>query len=242
MKKYLNQIINADCLEVMKELPDKCIDMVLTDPPYGLKWKQSIELHGRKAIYGHRVETEKWDNVDRKFYEVLFTELDRIVKDNGSIIMFSNTEYITWLYEVGQENNFGYKATICWHKTNPIPQIRKKNYLSSIEFVSWLARYNEKKCDFTFNFKKQNEMHNFIEFPLCGGNERTSHPTQKPLEMIKQFVDIHSNEKDIILDPFLGSGTTAVACKQLNRNYIGIEISKEYCEIARRRLAQKQLF
>lgn len=189
----------------------------------------------------HQKETKKWDIGVKDIYKKYFKEFDRIVKENGSIIIFVRSEYISYAVDEAKKNNFDSKATIIWHKTNPIPQVRKKNYLSSIETIWWCARYNEKKCDYTLNFQTQNEMHNFFEYPLCGGLERFEHPTQKPLELIKKLLIIHSNENDIVLDPFLGSGTTAVACQSLKRNFIGIEISPEYCEIARQRLRQKPL-
>jgi len=122
-------------------------------------------------------------------------------------------------------------------KTNPIPNIRHKNYRSAHENIIWFSRWNEKKCDFTLNFINQQEMKNIFGFPICGGNERENHPTQKPLLLIQKLIQIHSNKGDIVLDPFIGSGTTAVAAKMLKRNFIGIEISKKYCEIARHRIS-----
>lgn len=239
IENIVDKIFREDCLKFIKDIPDKSIDLVFTDPPYNLEWKQSIELHGRKALYGHKVETERWDNLDiKELYKILFKEFDRIVKFNGSVIMFVRSEYITYAVDSAKENNFDNKATIIWHKTNPIPQIRKKNYLSSIETILWVARFGEDKCPFTFNFKLQKEMHNFIEMPLCGGNERTEHPTQKPLALIRHFMEIHSNQDDIVFDPFMGSGTTCEAAKETGRRYIGVEISPIYFEIAKRRLAQ----
>jgi len=406
MKPYfetsLGKLFCGDCLEIMKQLPDDSIDLVLTDPPYELNWRQSINFKNRKSMFHHMEETQKWDKGVRELYKYSFKEFDRIVKYNGSILIFTRSEYITWAVEEGRKNNFDNKATIVWHKciagqekiiikyknqvriitirelarkryssniyilgekdgkiswvklksitkshkengliiqtkngkkirvsskhrlpvnslshlveakdiqekdnlfvgnifpklpkcykkcdieikrsktnlekvqvdkikkdkfityydleiessshlfcnadgilshnTNPIPQVRKKNYLSSIEMILWLARYNEKKCPFTFNFKTQNEMHNFIEMPLCGGKERTSHPTQKPLKLFMHLLEIHSNKNDLILDPFLGSGTTAVACEKLNRRWIGIEMNPEYIEIAKKRIEEE---
>src|SRR3990167_1089287 len=165
-------------------------------------------------------------------------EFNRIIKFTGSVILFTRSEYITYAVDSSKKNGFDNKATIIWHKTNPMPQVRKKNYLSSVETILWVVRYNEKKCPFIFNFKTQNEMHNFIEMPLCGGNERTEHPTQKPLKLIKHLLEIHSNPDNLVLDCFAGSGTTAVACKQLGRKFIGCDISQEYVDIANKRLSQ----
>jgi len=79
-------------------------------------------------------------------------------------------------------------------------------------------------------------MHNFIQSPICMGKERTAHKTQKPLKVCLPYIEISSNEGDLILDPFMGSGTTAVACKMLKRNFIGYELNKEFCKIAEKRL------
>jgi len=84
-------------------------------------------------------------------------------------------------------------------------------------------------------------MHNFIELPLCGGNERTEHPTQKPLKLIKHFLEINSNKNDLILDPFFGSGTTAVACKLLDRNFVGFEVDEKYYILAKERLEKTEI-
>ncbi len=234
---FINKIICGDCLEEIKKLPDKSIDLILTDPPYQIRWKSQIELHGRKAFYHNYQELKNFDNLDvKKLYEKIYPEFDRILKETGSLLMFVRNEKITYAVDEGLKNNLDTKATIFWHKTNPLPQVRKVNYLSSVESIIWQARWFDKKLLFTFNFKTQKEMHNFIEMPICSGKERTSHPTQKPLKLIKYLLEIHSNPNDLVLDPFLGSGTTAVACKELHRNYIGIELNPNYCKIAEKRL------
>jgi site-specific DNA-methyltransferase (adenine-specific)/modification methylase len=90
----------------------------------------------------------------------------------------------------------------------------------------------------TWNHKEVNKMHNFIETPICMGKERKAHKTQKPLKVCIPFIEISSNEGDLILDPFMGSGSTAVAAQKLGRNYIGFERSKEYCDIIKERLRE----
>jgi len=235
----LNKVYCMDCLEILKQIPDNSVDLVLTDPPYQLdhrKLKQ-IELHGRKAFLHNFKELKAFDDCDiKQIYDKVFPELNRIVKDTGSILMFARNELVTWCIDSAKVNNFDVKCTIVWHKTNPMPQIRKVNYLSSTESIIWLARWHPTKMLFTFNFKKQNEMHNFIEFPICSGKERTSHPTQKPLKLIKHLLEIHSNPGDIVLDCFAGSGTTGVACLELGRKFILIERESKYCDMARNRI------
>ena len=240
------KLFEGDCFTGLKNVKDKSIDLVLTDPPYDIKWKQQIELHGRKA-FGHNFEELKaWDNKIpiEELYDQLFPELDRVTKSNGSIIMFCRNEYITRVIDAGRKNNFDIKASIFFHKSNPAPQIRKKNYLSSIETAVWLGRWNDEKCDFTFNFINQKEMHNCWETQICSGGERQgyvtdnggTHPTQKNLSDIEKLMRIHSNEGDTILDAFLGSGTTLVAARKLRRNCIGFEIDHRYTEFCKTRM------
>ena len=125
-----------------------------------------------------------------------------------------------------------------WHKTNPAPQIRKNGFLSSCEAILWASLgFDDSKISYTFNFSKQNEMHNFIETPICMGKERTAHPTQKPKKVLGKLVRIFSNEGDTILDPFAGSGTLTDVCNDMNRNSISIEKDAGYFEIAQKRLA-----
>jgi len=230
----LNKVYHIDCMKGFDMIDDNSIDLVLTDPPYNVKLKQSINLEGRKALYKDFDEMD-WDKLSIKdLYDAVFPQLDRIVKENGSVLMFCRLEWITYLIDSAKDNNFDVKATIVWHKLNPVPQVRKRNYLSSLEAIIWLARWDQ--CLFKFNFKSQNEMHNFFEYPICQGKERSSHPTQKPLELIRKLLKIHSDKGDVVIDPFLGSGTTAVACKQLERKYIGFEINEDYLKIAKDRL------
>jgi len=245
MQNLINKIVQADCLEFIKKIPDNSIDLVLTDPPYNIDFSSYDNKTDRSGKKYHNTEKLQWDKKFdlKEISKVLFKEFDRIVKSSGSIVMFGPQNWAYYYYGPAIQNNFDLKAQIIWIKSNPVPQARRKNYLSAHENIAWFARYS-KKCPFTFNFISQNEMRNVFTFPICQGDERTEHPTQKPLKLIEKLLNIHSNKNDVVLDPFLGSGTTAVACKLLNRNYIGIEISEKYCDIARRRLSiiPKSLF
>ena len=132
---------------------------------------------------------------------------------------------------------FKHHGTIIWHKTNPAPQIRKTGFLSSCEAILWATNgFDNSKISYTFNFTKQNEMHNFIETPICMGNERTAHPTQKPKKVLSHLIKIFTNEQDWILDCFAGSGTTAVAANELKRNSINIETDNDYLKLIEKRL------
>jgi len=128
---------------------------------------------------------------------------------------------------------FQFRKVIHWHKTNPFPAIyTRKMYSNSMEMLVHFSKGSPK----TWNNKHVNEMHNFIQSPICMGKERSKHKTQKPLKVCLPFIEISSNEDDLVLDPFMGSGSTAVACKMLNRKYIGYELSEDFFHIANSRL------
>ena len=241
-----NKIINGDCIEELKKLPDNSVDLILTDPPYNIsklndnrdRSKMNAPIHRRNSPI--TMDFGEWDNMERKefleFTKIWLKECCRILKKDGSFISFFNKEDISYLGWVAKEFGIRTRVIFSWHKTNPVPSFRKVNYLSACEFI-WIGSKGKYK---TFNFKQQKEMHNFFETPNKSSYGRTKHPTEKPELLIKHLIEIHSNEGDYILDPFMGSGTTLVVCKELNRNGIGIEISKEYCDIAKERLCQER--
>jgi len=231
---YINKIICGDCLEAMKGIPDKSVDLVLTDPPYNISQKNKIFRDYRS---GKRADISfdygEWDYG----FDIIpiLNETKRILKDYGQWIIFCAEQQIG-MYRKWLGDNGHFKQIIIWEKLNPLPQFRKCGYRQSTEIIMWAYNNKPTKKEQHFNFLLQEEMKNIYRYPICGGNERTSHPTQKPLKLIKKLLEIHSNQNDIVADLFLGSGTTAVACKELGRRYIGIEISPEYCEIARNRV------
>ena len=248
--KYINQIINADCMDILKELPDKSIDLVLTDPPYNISQKNfCVDRSKAKSAIMRRdkplnYDFGEWDNMERQeflnFTKDWFLECIRICKDGGTLISFFNKEDISYLGWLGQDNGMRTRTIYTWHKTNPVPSFRKVNYLSACEFA-WIGSKGDKT--WIFNFGLQKEMHNFYETPNASSYKQTEHPTEKPLSLWQHFIKIHSNENDLILDCFSGSGTTAVACHNLNRRFICIEKDKEYYDASVERLknAQAQL-
>jgi len=221
------KLYQGDCFTILDSIEDNTIDLVLTDPPYGIDWKEQIKFNNKKAYYSKGFdELKEWDLVDiKELYNKLFPILTRVTKDTGSIILFTRNENVTYAIESAAASGFYHKACIYWVKTNPVPQVRKRNYLSSVETIVWSVKT---KDSFTFNFSTQKEMLNYIQMPLCQGKERTEHPAQKPLALIKKLMAIHSNKEDTILDNFLGSGTTMKAAIETGRNCIGIEANKKY--------------
>ncbi|MBD3195784.1 MAG: hypothetical protein GF317_12050 [Candidatus Lokiarchaeota archaeon] len=230
----------------MEELPDNFIDLVITDPPFNVMNKQDLKFKHRTDIR----QDVKFDQFES--YESYLTFIDRWVKIieqklrmNSSMYIFFAIQYITDLMNICLKYGLRYKGVIIWHKTNPAPKIRKNGYLSSTESVLFMTKGKP-----TFNFLGQNKMHNFIETPICMGNERlkdeqklnkignfaTLHPTQKPLELYEHFIEVSSNVDDLISDPFAGTGTANVASKKLNRYCLGIEIDEKYSHYAKERI------
>ncbi len=234
---YAHYLILGDSLEVLPKLKIT-VDAVIVDPPYNTANKNTKELKGRKA---RSSDFGKWDyfsdNGYLEFTKNWVKSVKPILKESGNLLTFSKLEYVSDIRRIYEEEGFKHHGTIIWHKTNPAPQIRKTGFLSSCEAILWATKgFDGKKISYTFNFTTQKEMHNFIETPICMGNERTKHPTQKPKRLISHLVKLFSNKNDIILDCFAGSGTLAEAAEELKRRTINIENDKSFFQIMADRL------
>lgn len=242
----LNKIYQGDCLIKLKELEDNSVDLIIADPPYNIsklndnrdRSKLNSPIMRRESPL--KYDFGEWDNKTREefleFTKSWLIECCRVLKNGGTIISFFNKEDISYLGWTAKDFGIRTRTIMSWHKTNPVPSFRKVNYLSACEFL-WIGSKGDKA--WTFNFKQQKEMHNFFQTANKSSYGETEHPTEKPLILIKHLIEIHSKENDLVLDPFAGSGTTGVACKNLNRNYILIEKEPEYVKIANERIKQQ---
>jgi site-specific DNA-methyltransferase (adenine-specific) len=212
----LNKIYNMDCLEGMEKIEDESVDLLLTDPPYNVSMKSNFHTMGRKGVdfgdWDKGFNQEKW----------LYMALDKVRK-GGSVVIFNDWKNIGILRQILEEKGFILKELIQWKKTNPMPRNRDRLYVTSCEFAIWAV--NGK--GWTFNRQRDTYENTIFEYPLVSHKQRI-HPTQKREELISDILRIHSNEGNLILDPFMGSGTTAKCCIELNRNYIGFELDKNY--------------
>ena len=254
MKK--NIIYKGDCVEILNEKIDKkSIDLIFADPPYnlsgnGLTWK------GNKTGGDWFMVNEEWDKMTAPEY-IQFTRkwigaCNNSLKDNGSIYISCTYHNIAEVMIVLKQLGFKINNIITWQKTNAMPNITRRVFTHSTEFIiwaikgkKWIFNYEELK---RINPDKQKDgslkqMRDVWTLPLVQGGERIRgkngkalHPTQKPEEMLKRIILASSNKGDIVLDPFLGSGTTAYIAKKLGRNWIGIEKEKKYIEMAEKRL------
>lgn len=224
-------LYNCDYKDLVAKMVDSksSVDLILTDPPYCVSRTHQLGFSnmGRAGMdYG------EWDyNFNQKEWISLCAPL---VKEGGSIIIFNDWKNLSYLVETLESNGFLIKDLIRWEKSNPMPRNVNSRYVMDIEVALWAVKGKKK-----WTFNKPSDMPYirpvFKSGVILGKNKRL-HPTQKSLEVFSELIKIHSNEGDCIFDPFFGSGTTAVACKQLNRSFIGSEIETDYYEKALSRL------
>lgn len=208
-------IKQGDCLELMKEIDDKSIDMILTDPPYGM----SFQSHRRKNIY------EKIKNDENlEFLNNFFQECNRVLKKDSALYVFCSWHNVD-KFKKEFEKYFKLKNILVWVKNNHGSGDLQASYAPKYEFILYGNKgrrkfENGRKEDVLFYNKTKNELH----------------PTQKPVDLLEFLINNSSKEDNNILDPFMGSGSTGVACQNTNRNFIGFELDEHYFQIAKERL------
>jgi site-specific DNA-methyltransferase (adenine-specific) len=215
MELPINKIINQDCLIFMKTLPDKCIDLVLTDPPYGMEFKSNY----RKVKY-EKIEND--NNLD--WLPIFVEESYRILKDNTHAYFFCSFHNVD-IFKQEIQKYFEVKNILVWAKNNTGMGDLEGDYAPQYEFIIYARKGNKKLND--------GRDSNILSYNRTGN---INHPTEKPLDLFSFLIRKSTSENEIVFDGFLGGGTTALACKMLKRNYIGCEISKEYCDTAEQRI------
>lgn len=227
-KDQINKVWQGDCLELMKQMPDKCVDLVLTDPPYTIHAESGGGLHNKRDW----LKNVHKAGIDEFKPRVFLEEAERVCKAMHAYIFCSKNNLKDYI-EHFVERGWNWEILI-YAKNNPIPTKNNK-YLSDKEYCLFVrgngCYFNN---DLSFEKYKTVQSINVV-------SSKYGHPTEKNLSYIKDRVLFSSKEDDLIFDPFMGSWTTAVACKQLGRNFIGAELSKEYCEIGEQRLRQQML-
>lgn len=232
------KLLHGDCMELLKNIPDKSIDLVVTDPPYLIE-TDGAGIFGKKSDTNSEMYKEKWggerfvmkeiDSMKDGISTYILDELCRVMK-HINCYFFCSQKQLPILYEYFVTKKKCNWNLLTWHKTNPIPTCGNK-YLSDTEFIMFFREkgvkiYGSFKSKFTYYITSINKT----------DKEKYGHPTIKPLEIIKNLIINSSCGGGVILDPYMGSGTTGVACKELERDFIGIEIKKEYFEICKKRI------
>lgn len=233
-----SRIVNGDCTKELKKISDNSIDCIITDPPYNL----GLFMHKRgtnlKKMRENQFAYAGWDDMEfsewKKHLNVFFKECSRVLKKKGNMVVFMSVLKVGDVVELAEKHGFYYKTTGIWHKTNPMPRNMNIHFVNSTE--CWIHFINNGTSG-TFN-NNGKVCHDYIESSVCPLSEKKhgNHPTQKPLSILKYLLEMLSNPKDVILDPFMGSGSTCVAAAMSDRQYIGIELNDEYFKIAQNRL------
>lgn len=245
MKPAHDSLIQGDCLEVMSQWDDACIDHCITDPPYNMSKKNGLAW----AFSSHVTMSEAWDMYPRgeylDFTRAWLQEVTRVVRPNGNIFIFGSYHNIYDIGHIVHEMGLKVLNSVTWFKPNAQPSITARMLTESTEHIIWAVNSPRAKAKgWTFNYqiaKALNggkQLRNVWEFPYPSKSERRfgKHPSQKPVKLIGQITLIASHEGDTILDCFAGSGTTGVVAQSYKRGYLMIESNPEYIEIARARL------
>ena len=224
----MQQLYNRDSLQFMKEISANSVDAIITDPPYNISRDNNFTTMGRAGI-----DFGEWD---KDFDLTSWIKVaEPLLKKGGNIVIFNSWKNMTNITKSLEENGFEVKDLIRWKKTNAMPRNRDRRFITDYEVAVWAVKKGGK---WTFN-----RLSDTYEIPeIVGGLTPKSekieggHPTQKPIYVMKWLIERLTNEGDVVLDPFMGSGTTGVACKNLNRKFIGVELDENYYNIAYNRI------
>ena len=238
----MQQLIKGDCLEEMKNIPDKSIDCIICDLPYFGVVKEDFDNQWKS-----QQEYLDWVRLN-------IIEYNRILKDGGNIVLFSSRQLNRYICNILDEF-FVEKRIIIWARKRGFNNTRGKSLSSGYEPIAYYCKeVNNVKSTFNnIKIKPKTNRPEYTDGILKDGvnlsdvwtdisalphnsKEKTKHPTQKPIALMERIVNLFSNEGDTILDNCMGSGSTGVACKNTNRNFIGIELDEKYFEIAKERL------
>jgi modification methylase len=254
-KLTLERIIVGDCIEELRRLPAGSVDLVFADPPYNLQLANELYRPDNSRV---DAVDDDWDKFGSFAAYDAFTRdwlsaCRRVLKPTGSLWVIGSYHNIFRVGTVLQDLGFWVLNDVVWRKTNPMPNFRGRRFTNAHETLIWASM--GPKARYTFNYDAMKALNEDLQmrsdwlFPICSGAERLreeggrkTHPTQKPEALLHRIILASSHEGDVVLDPFLGSGTTAVAAKRLRRNFIGIERDQTYADAAQARLDALEAF
>lgn len=215
----------GDCLEIIDELIAEGVkvDAIITDPPYNISRQNNFSTIGRRGI-----DFGRWDkNADITSW---ISRCKPLLGKNGCLFAFNDWKNLGVIADEFQNNGIDVKDMFRFIKSNPMPRNRDRRYITDYECAIWGVKQKSK-----WVFNRISKTYETPEF-ICPIERNQKHPTQKPISLMEHIIKIHTNEGDTILDPFVGSGTTGVACVNLNRSFIGIELDQNYFNIAEQRI------
>ena len=207
------------------------VDANFTDPPYNISRENNFKTMNRAGI-----DFGEWDK-DFDLTSWIY-ECEPLLKKGGNIVIFNNWKNMSYITAALTECGFEIKVLIRWVKTNPMPRNRDRRFITDYEVAVWAVKKGSK-----WNFNRVSDKYEIPEIKgsITSKSEKIygAHPTQKPVYVMEWIIKRLSNKGDIILDPFMGTGTTGVACINTDRDFIGIELNEDYFNIAKQRLNTK---
>lgn len=237
-----NYLAHGDGQVALAEVPSNSVDLVLTDPPYGIANSAKLTKIKDKVVSTQQAWgndfTDSWATIEEYYdwFKPFIAQFVRVLKDNGSLILFLDRKYTGLIvHYLERDFKLNFKNKIYFKKKNPLPSIRKNNYRSTVEEAVWFTKGKQ----YTFNFGPQADMVQFYEGPI--GRKKTEHPTEKYGWMIEPLIKNHTCPGDVVLDAFAGSATTLVLAKKHGCHAIGFEKDSRFYEMARARIRQEQL-
>lgn len=241
------QLLNGDCLDILGKLDKESFDLIFADPPYFLS-NGGITCRSGKMVSVNKAEWDMGMNFEEKhrFNRKWIKKCKRVLKSDGTIWISGTFHNI---YSIGfalEQEGFKILNNITWQKSNPPPNLGCRAFTHSTETILW-AKKVSKKSKYTFNYKLMKELNGGKQMKDVWLGSTTSkkekvygkHPTQKPIYLLEKIIEASTNEGDIILDPFCGSGTTGVASIKNNRKFIGIDSNMEYLKISEKRIMEQ---
>ena len=249
MELPINTIVKGDCIDILAGFPEKAVDLVFADPPYNLQLEQELWRPNQTRV---DAVDDDWDQFNGfaeydRFTEAWLRACRRVLKDTGSIWVIGSYHNIFRIGKIMMDIGYWTLNDVIWVKTNPMPNFRGVRFTNAHETLIW-AKRSKKQKKYTFNhhamkmLNDEKQMRSDWEIPLCTGKERCTingkkaHSTQKPEALLYRIISSTSNPGDIVLDPFMGSGTTGAVAKKLRRQWVGIEKEEKYIRIARDRI------
>ena len=244
------RIIVGDCVAEMAKLPADCVDLVFADPPYNLQLNSELLRPDNSRVDGVDDDWDKFGSFAAydAFTRAWLQACRRVLKPHGSLWVIGSYHNIFRVGATLQDLGFWMLNDVIWRKTNPMPNFRGRRFTNAHETLIWAS--TGPKARYTFNYESMKALNEDLQmrsdwlFPICSGAERLKqdcgrqiHPTQKPEALLHRVILASSHAGDVVLDPFLGSGTTAVAAKRLGRHFVGIEREAAYAQAAEARLA-----
>ncbi|MGI9337544.1 MAG: DNA-methyltransferase [Gammaproteobacteria bacterium] len=243
------RILHGDSLALLPQLPDASADLIFADPPYNLQLKKALYRPNGTEVEGVNDEWDKFSSFEEydDFCRKWLTECRRLLSPRGSLWAIGTYHNIFRIGRLMQDAGFWLLNDVIWHKTNPMPNFRGVRFTNATETLLWAKKSEKARCVFNNKLMKAEnngkQMPNVWRIPLCGGKERLRdndgnklHSTQKPLELLRRIILSSTTPGDIILDPFMGSGTTMAAAQQTGRKSCGIERDQKYIPPAKTRI------